>query len=81
MMQWQLPTPMTCSFHMRWKKREGQFVDPTIGVQNVLGIMQITLTLFKILTNFTLKEWSLPLEPKLDPHMNFSFIFIFSYRI
>jgi hypothetical protein len=22
---------------MKWKKREGQFVDPTIGVQDVLG--------------------------------------------
>jgi hypothetical protein len=32
------------------------FVDLTIGVQLLWGIMQITLTLFKFLTNFTLKD-------------------------
>jgi hypothetical protein len=56
-------------------------VDPTISVQIFWGIMQITLTLFKILTNFTLKEWFLPLEPMLDTHVKFSFIFIFSFRV
>jgi hypothetical protein len=41
---------------MRWKKGQGQSIDMTIGVQDVLGIMQVTSTLFKTLTNFTLEE-------------------------
>jgi len=36
---------------MRWKKGHGQSIDMTIGVQDVLGIMQATSTLFKTLTN------------------------------
>jgi hypothetical protein len=47
---------MSCSIHMRWKKGQGQSIDMTIGVQDVLGIMQVTSTLFKTLTNFTLEE-------------------------
>jgi hypothetical protein len=58
----------------------GQSTDPTVGVRYVLGTMRATSTLFKTLTNFTLEEfdnwlleWSLPLEPMLDPHVNFIF--------
>jgi hypothetical protein len=35
----------------------GQYVNPTIGVLNVLGTMWATLTIFKTLTNFTLEEF------------------------
>jgi hypothetical protein len=34
-----------------------QFVDPTVGVRDVLGTMQATPALFKTLTNFTLHEF------------------------
>jgi hypothetical protein len=34
-----------------------QYVDSTVGVRDVLGIMWATLALFKTLTNFTLEEF------------------------
>lgn len=43
-----------------------QSMDPIIGVHDVLGIMQITLVLFKTLANFTLEifdelhSWIIP---------------------
>jgi hypothetical protein len=50
-----------------------------------LGTMQITLALFKTLTNFTLwnltgwlLKWSLPLKPTLDTHVTY---FMFSILI
>ncbi len=34
-----------------------KFMDPIIGVHDVLGTMRITLTLFKTLTNFTVENF------------------------
>jgi hypothetical protein len=35
----------------------GQYVNPNVGVRNVLIIMRITSTIFKTLTNFTMEEF------------------------
>jgi hypothetical protein len=42
----------------KMEERGGQFVDPTVGVQDVLGTMQATPALFKTLTNVTLEEFN-----------------------
>jgi len=48
---------MICSIHIKWKKEGGRSINPTLGVQDVLGMMWATLALFKSMINLTLEEF------------------------
>ncbi len=66
----------------------GQYVDPTMGVSHVLGIIRATLALLKALTNFTLEEFdklASQMGPTIGTHAKsigelcIFFIFLFFY--
>jgi hypothetical protein len=61
----------------------GQYVDPTMGVWHVLGIIPTTLTLLKALTIFTLEEFdklAYQMVPTIETHAKFiGEIYIYFY--